>query len=396
MSVVHYEVKGRVAVLAIANPPVNALSPAVWAALEEMMMRAAADGAVDAIVLTGARRAPSWPGADIAAFEALTTPEASLERSARHHAAAATLRRLRQAGGGGDPWPRARRRLELAMACHYRVAARDAKVGQPEVLLGLIPGAGGSQRLPRLCGAGAGPATCARRASQSRRRRRSLPGSSTRWSTSDVLDHADRIRGGAGRRRATAVRPAPSPSMPGRRPPVRRRAPTRGRACRVRPGPAWRRTRPSTRSRPRSRCRSTTDRAASASSSPSASSRPSRGRSGTCSSPSAKPPGCPTSRRTRRRATSPRGRGRRRHDGGGIAMSLCQRRHPGAPEGRRHAALDRGLATIRKNYESSVAKGQADAGAGRAARWRSSRRRRATTASTASTSWSRPCSRTWT
>src|SRR5438067_7794626 len=43
--------------------------------------------------------------------------------------------------------------LEVAMACHYRAATRDAKVGQPEVLLGIIPGAGGTQRLPRLCGA---------------------------------------------------------------------------------------------------------------------------------------------------------------------------------------------------------------------------------------------------
>ena len=151
MSVVHYEVKGRVAVLTIANPPVNALSPAVWATLEEMMMRAAADGAVDAVVLTGHGRT-FVAGSDIAAFDALTTREASLERSARRHA---VLRRFEDVAkpvvaaihghalGGG---------LELAMACHYRVASRDAAVGQPEVLLGLIPGAGGSQRLPRLCG----------------------------------------------------------------------------------------------------------------------------------------------------------------------------------------------------------------------------------------------------
>src|SRR5262249_12539753 len=77
----------------------------------------------------------------------------SLERSTRTHA---LLKRLEDVGkplvaaihgnalGGG---------LELAQACHYRVATADAKVGQPEVLLGIIPGAGGTQRLPRLCGA---------------------------------------------------------------------------------------------------------------------------------------------------------------------------------------------------------------------------------------------------
>src|SRR5207244_6805290 len=92
-------------------------------------------------------------GADIRFFETITAREASLERSRAIHA------RLRQiedcpkplvaaihgtALGGG---------LEFAMACHYRVAAPTARIGQPEVSLGIIPGAGGTQRLPRLCGA---------------------------------------------------------------------------------------------------------------------------------------------------------------------------------------------------------------------------------------------------
>lgn len=152
MPEVHYETRGRVAVLAIDNPPVNAMSPAVWAALHELMARAAGDADVDAIVVTGRGRT-FVAGSDIAAFDLLTTRQQSLDRSEWRHA---TLRGFEDiakpvvaaihghALGGG---------LELAMACHYRVAARATVFGQPEVLLGLITGAGGSQRLPRLCGA---------------------------------------------------------------------------------------------------------------------------------------------------------------------------------------------------------------------------------------------------
>jgi 3-hydroxyacyl-CoA dehydrogenase len=146
---VHYEVKNRVAVLTIDNPPVNALGAGVWEAIDEAVARAGQDA--DAIVLLGA--GPTFvAGADINIFKTLKTPEQALARSARTHA---LLRRLEDsrkplvaaihghALGGG---------LELAMACHFRVAAKDAMVGQPEVLLGIIPGAGGTQRLPRLCG----------------------------------------------------------------------------------------------------------------------------------------------------------------------------------------------------------------------------------------------------
>jgi len=151
-SPVHYAVVDRVAVVTIDNPPVNALSPAVWEALGEAVARAATDQGVDAIVLIGAGTT-FIAGADIKVFDTLKTREQSLERSARTHA---LLKRLEDtpkplvaaihghALGGGN---------EVAMACHYRVAARDAKIGQPEVLLGIIPGAGGTQRLPRLCGA---------------------------------------------------------------------------------------------------------------------------------------------------------------------------------------------------------------------------------------------------
>ncbi len=149
---VHYELKDRVAVLTVDNPPVNALGAGVWEALEEGVARAVRDPDADAIVLIGAG-STFIAGADINIFKTLTTEAQSMARSENTHA---LLRRLEdsskplvaaihgQAFGGG---------LEVAMACHHRVAAADAKVGQPEVLLGIIPGAGGTQRLPRLAGA---------------------------------------------------------------------------------------------------------------------------------------------------------------------------------------------------------------------------------------------------
>src|SRR5438876_5549465 len=149
---VHYDITQRVAVLTIDNPPVNALGPGVWEAVDEAGARASADLGVDAVVLIGAGQT-FVAGADINVFKTLRTREQSLERSGRTHAMLARLEDAAKpliaaihgnALGGG---------LELAMSCHYRVATRDARVGQPEVLLGIIPGAGGTQRLPRLCGA---------------------------------------------------------------------------------------------------------------------------------------------------------------------------------------------------------------------------------------------------
>jgi len=148
---VRYEVIDRVAVLTIDNPPVNALAPAVWQALDEAVALAVADAGVDAIVIRGAGTT-FVAGADIKVFDTIRTREQSLTRSAGTHA---LLRRLEDspkplvaaihgnALGGGS---------ELAMACHFRIATGDARVGQPEVMLGIIPGAGGTQRLPRLCG----------------------------------------------------------------------------------------------------------------------------------------------------------------------------------------------------------------------------------------------------
>jgi 3-hydroxyacyl-CoA dehydrogenase len=159
-SPIRYDARQRIAVITIDNPPVNALGPGVLDGIEAAVRRAEGDTAVDAMVLVGAGTT-FIAGADIRIFGTLKTREQSLARSEGTHA---RLRRIEdaskpvvaaihgQALGGG---------LEVAMACHYRVIAADARVGQPEVTLGIIPGAGGTQRLPRLCGAGMALDMCA-------------------------------------------------------------------------------------------------------------------------------------------------------------------------------------------------------------------------------------------
>jgi 3-hydroxyacyl-CoA dehydrogenase len=149
---VRYNVRDRVAVITIDNPPVNALSPGVPEGISEAVDRAAHDAGVEAIVLIGAGTT-FIAGADINVFKQLKTREQSIERSLAVHARLKKIEDVDKplvaaihghALGGG---------LEFAMACHYRVATSSARVGQPEVQLGIIPGAGGTQRLPRLCGA---------------------------------------------------------------------------------------------------------------------------------------------------------------------------------------------------------------------------------------------------
>ena len=149
---VRYEVKDGVAVVTIDNPPVNALAPEIWGQIDEAIKRGVADPAAQAIVFIGAGTT-FIAGADIKAFDFLKTPADAMARSEGTHA---LLKRMEDSSkplvaaihgnalGGG---------LEVAQACHFRVATKDAKVGQPEVMLGIIPGAGGTQRLPRLAGA---------------------------------------------------------------------------------------------------------------------------------------------------------------------------------------------------------------------------------------------------
>jgi 3-hydroxyacyl-CoA dehydrogenase len=143
---IDYRVDRAVAVISFANPPVNGLSHAVRAGISAALERAQADPSLRAIVLTGADGLFS-AGADIREFGTpASTADPTLRRlidlvetSAKPVIAAIAGTCL----GGG---------LELALAAHYRVASADAKLGLPEVKLGLLPGAGGTQRLPRLVG----------------------------------------------------------------------------------------------------------------------------------------------------------------------------------------------------------------------------------------------------
>ncbi|WP_376089945.1 3-hydroxyacyl-CoA dehydrogenase NAD-binding domain-containing protein [Roseomonas sp. CCTCC AB2023176] len=138
-------VEDGIAVLTVSNPPVNALGAAVRAALVEALQAAVTDGAVRAIVLRAEGRA-FIAGADISEFGKPPVPPslpdvvAAFEDSAKPIVAAVHAAAL----GGG---------LEVILGCHARVAAPAAAFGLPEVKLGLLPGAGGTQRLPRLIGA---------------------------------------------------------------------------------------------------------------------------------------------------------------------------------------------------------------------------------------------------
>lgn len=139
-------IRDGIAVIKLDNPPVNSLAHALRARIVVQLDEALADPSVRGIVLTGTDRAFS-AGADMAEFGTplqfrepiLRSVLAAVEASGRPVVAALTGMAL----GGG---------LELALACHGRVALESIQVGLPEVTLGLIPGSGGTQRLPRLIG----------------------------------------------------------------------------------------------------------------------------------------------------------------------------------------------------------------------------------------------------
>ena len=145
MSLVKYEKRGGVGLVLVDNPPVNAFSVGVPRGIMDALADAAADDEVRAVVVAGSgrtfiagadiKRLGAWPEGEPNLRDAIVACEASekpVVAAIHGHAL-----------GGG---------LELAMACHYRVCTADARLGQPEVIIGVPPGAGGTQRLPRLVG----------------------------------------------------------------------------------------------------------------------------------------------------------------------------------------------------------------------------------------------------
>ncbi|MBW7925654.1 MAG: enoyl-CoA hydratase/isomerase family protein [Burkholderiaceae bacterium] len=144
MTQAHYAPRGDIAVVTMDNPPVNGLGHELRTGLVEAIRRAQADDAIRAIVIHGAGNAFSG-GADIREFN---TPKALAEPTL--HTVIRTIEESTKpvvaavhavAMGGG---------LELALSCHFRVASPGAQIALPEVKLGILPGAGGTQRLPRV------------------------------------------------------------------------------------------------------------------------------------------------------------------------------------------------------------------------------------------------------
>ena len=154
MSVVLTQTEDRILTVTINRPEkLNALNAEVLGALEAAFRDARANPAVSAVVLTGAGEKAFVAGADISGFKTFT-PEAARDFARKGQATFDLVENLGKpvvaavngfALGGG---------CELAMAATFRYASRNARLGQPEVNLGLIPGYGGSQRLPRLVGKG--------------------------------------------------------------------------------------------------------------------------------------------------------------------------------------------------------------------------------------------------
>lgn len=143
-SVVSYSTQGRTGIITVDSPPVNALSIAVRQGILDALFQGAEDATVDALVLICAGRT-FIAGADITEFDKpaehpwLDEVILALETSTKPVIAAIHGTAL----GGG---------LETALGCHYRVGVAGARCGLPEVTLGIVPGAGGTQRLPRLIG----------------------------------------------------------------------------------------------------------------------------------------------------------------------------------------------------------------------------------------------------
>lgn len=147
---VRLEVAGGIGTIRLERPPMNALNTRVQEELREAAQAASADDGVRAVVVFGGEKVFA-AGADITEFTTVTYPEMVTRAAALSGAFDAVARIPKPvvaaitgyALGGG---------CELALACDWRVVADDAKLGQPEIKLGIIPGAGGTQRLARLIG----------------------------------------------------------------------------------------------------------------------------------------------------------------------------------------------------------------------------------------------------
>src|SRR6185312_3592427 len=134
---VRYERRGSVGIITVANPPVNALSQAVRQGLMDALAQGQGDGAAKALVVIGAGRT-FIAGADIKEFgKPLAAPDLNAVIAGLESSLKPTIAAIHG----------------TALGCHYRVAVAAAQVGLPEVKLGILPGAGGTQRLPRLIGA---------------------------------------------------------------------------------------------------------------------------------------------------------------------------------------------------------------------------------------------------
>lgn len=149
---VKVSLEDRVAIVTIDHRPVNALDRQTMQELKQVVDSAQADATVKALIVTGAGSLAFVAGADIKEVGQLRSPQEAQEVAALGQAVFLSLQRLGKPviaaingvclGGG----------LELAMACHLRISGDRARFGQPEISLGIIPGWGGTQRLPRLIG----------------------------------------------------------------------------------------------------------------------------------------------------------------------------------------------------------------------------------------------------
>jgi 3-hydroxyacyl-CoA dehydrogenase len=143
MNPVSYEIVGRIGVITVNNPPVNALSHAVRSGIQDAVRRAQSGASAAILILCDG--STFFAGADISEFgkppQAPYLPELINDIEASGKLVVAAMHGTALGGG-----------FEVALGCHYRIAHESARVGLPEVKLGLLPGAGGTQRLPRLAG----------------------------------------------------------------------------------------------------------------------------------------------------------------------------------------------------------------------------------------------------